>query len=310
MNESKHIKAKALELGFDLVGITTAEPIGDTHPQYFQNWLKQGCAAGMEYLHRNTDKRFNPSKLLEKAKSVICVGLNYKPIHNSSNNEHKIANYALYEDYHPFIKSRLCRLADFIVQFVANKPVHFKVCVDSVPLAERALAQRAGLGFLGKNRCLTHPHLGGQLLLGELICTLDLPPDEPMAENPCENCNQCVKACPTGALDSSGGFDSRKCISYLTIEEKEAIANPMACKINSLFGCDACLMACPYQSHAPACKNKNFAFFPQRNLLDVKTMLTWTEDDFGQHFKNSSVERIGFERLKRNAEIYLKNSIH
>lgn len=309
MNDSKDIKIKALELGLDVVGITTAEPIDDAHQQYFQDWLKRGCAAGMEYLHRNTEKRFNPSKLLEGAKSVVCVGLNYKPTHKTAESEHNIANYALYEDYHPFIKSRLYLLADFIVQLVANKSIRFKACVDSVPLAERALAQRAGLGFIGKNRCLTHPHLGGQLLLGELITTLDLPPDEPMTENPCENCNLCVKACPTGALEANSGFDSRKCISYLTIEEKKAIPDPVASKINSLLGCDACLMACPYQSHAPACKNKDFAFFPQRSLLDANAILDWTGDDFDRYFKNSSVERIGLECLKRNAMFCLNNAI-
>jgi epoxyqueuosine reductase len=308
MDISQQIKAKAIELGFDLVGITSAEPINDAHQQYFQDWLKQGFAAGMKYLHRNTEKRFAPSKLLEKAKSVICVALNYKPPHKPANEEHKIANYALYEDYHPFIKSRLHSLADSIVQFVANKSIRFKACVDSVPLAERALAQRAGLGFIGKNHCLTHPHFGGQLLLGELITTLDLPPDAPLAETPCQNCDLCVRACPAGALDANGGFDSRRCISYLTIEEKEAIPGPMASRINRLFGCDACLMACPYQTCAPVCNNNDFAFFPQRNRLDAKTILNWTQDDFDRHFSNSPLERIGLERLKRNAAICLGNS--
>jgi epoxyqueuosine reductase len=309
MDISQQIKAKTLELGFDLVGITTAEPIDNAHQEYFQDWLKQGCAAGMQYLYRNMEKRFDPSKLLDGAKSVICVALNYKPMHQSLSDTHKFANYALYDDYHPFIKSRLHLLADFIVRLVANKSIHFKACVDSVPLAERALAQRAGLGFIGKNHCLTHPQLGGQLLLGELITTLELPPDKAIEENPCSNCDQCIKACPAGAFDVNGGFDSRKCISYLTIEEKEVITDPMASKINTLFGCNACLLACPCQMHAPACQNKDFAFFPQRYLLDPKTILSWTQDDFNLHFGNSAVARSGLERLKQNAILCLNNAI-
>lgn len=270
MNTAQEIKAKALELGFDLVGITTAAPIEGGQKAYFQDWLGRGCAAGMGYLHNHTEKRFNPAKLLDGAKSVICVALNYKPAGQQPGAVHKVANYALYEDYHPFIKSRLHALGDFIVKIAANRTVRFKACVDSAPLAERALAQRAGLGFIGKNRCLTHPTLGAQLLLGELITTLELPADEPMTITGCGGCERCIQACPTGALGGECGFDSRKCISYLTIESKGDIPEAIRPNINGLFGCDACLLACPYQAAGPVCANRDFRFFPERTVDEAR----------------------------------------
>ena len=272
MMYSEQIKAKAIALGFDLAGITTAAPIEDVQKQYFQDWLKRGYAAGMGYLHNHTEKRFDPSKLLDGARSVICVGLNYKPAHQHPDNQHHVAHYALYEDYHPFIKSRLHALADFIVKIAAPAAIRFKACVDSAPLAERALAQRAGLGFIGKNHCLTHPTLGAQLLLGELITTLELPADEPMAMTHCQGCQRYVRACPTGALDGAGGLDCRKCISYWTIEEKGDIPGTIKPKTEGLFGCDACLLACPYQAAGPGCANRDFQFFPERTVEEARAI--------------------------------------
>ena len=260
MNFESKIKQKALELGFDAVGITTGEPVDAAHVGRFQQWLDAGHVGEMTYMHRNRDKRFDPGKLLAGAKSVICVALNYRPhcgrsfqLRNGplavnapkleASATLRIARFAQYNDYHPFIKDRLFRLAEFIEtkarsgsagmerpcderiaqgKRIVSLPLHasvkFKACVDSVPMAERALAQRAGLGFIGKNRMLIHPELGSQILLGELITTLELEPDKPFEQIPCGDCGRCIRACPTGALGFDGTFDARKCISYLTIE--------------------------------------------------------------------------------------------
>jgi epoxyqueuosine reductase len=307
MNQS--IKKKALSLGFDLAGVTTAEPLDDAQQRHFIQWLGKGNAAGMDYLCRNIEKRFDPGKLLSGAKSVICVALNYKPSQSVPAGPCRVADYALYEDYHEFIRQRLKILADFITQTAADNDIQFKVCVDSVPLAERALAKRAGLGWIGKNKSLIHPKLGCQLLLGELITTLELTPDESFEKDMCGACSQCLRACPTGALSDDGGFDSRKCISYLTIEEKGNIPQELAGKIgNRLFGCDQCVLACPYQEKAPACAHKEFQLFHQRTTLRPEDILAWTQDDFDRHFKNSSVERLGLERLQRNARICMENN--
>ena len=223
MNAMKEqIRQYCLDLGFDAVGITTAEPVETAHVQYFRQWLDAGLAADMGYMHRNTEKRFDPAKLLNCAKSVICVALNYRLNKNqqADNPSVRIARFAQYEDYHPFIKDRLFKLAEFIVRVgrAHADQIKFKACVDSVPIAERALAQRAGLGFIGKNHMLINPELGNQILLGELITTLELEPDEPFEQIPCGDCGRCIRACPTGALSFDGTFDARKCISYQTIE--------------------------------------------------------------------------------------------
>lgn len=309
MDIKTQIKQKASELGFDLVGIASAEPIEEAQRRYFVDWLERGNAAGMEYLTRNIDKRFNPALLLEGAKSVICVALSYKPAETVHNGPCKVADYALYEDYHEFIKARLHKLVDFM-QRTNAEPLECKICVDSVPLAERSFAKRAGLGFIGRNHCLIHPELGAQLLLGSVITTLELPADIPMDKDYCGSCNRCIEACPTGALGQNGEYDCRKCISYLTIEEKGDIPERFHKAIgNRLFGCDNCLLACPYQTAAPARKSRDFQYYPQRNSLVPQDILTWTNDDFLHLFKNSPIHRLGLDRLKRNARICCQNSL-
>ncbi|MCK4793617.1 MAG: DUF1730 domain-containing protein, partial [Desulfobacteraceae bacterium] len=164
------------------------------------DWLKAGCAGRLDYMHRNFAKRIDPSGLLEGAKSLIIVGLNYNPPPRPSSlaPTGKVANYARYEDYHPFIKKRLHRLTDFIISIVGEN-LQFRLCVDSAPLAERAFAVRAGLGFIGKNHMLINPKLGCQIFLGEIITNLKLQTDGPITAD-CSSCNKCVDACPTGAL--------------------------------------------------------------------------------------------------------------
>lgn len=307
MSLKEIIKQYAVGLGFDLVGITSAEAMDSAQQRYFADWLAGGNAAGMGYLHRNQDKRFSPGILLENAQSVICVAVNYTPPQTAQPDAGclRVANFALYEDYHEFIRRRLYQLADFIAAQQPN--IQFKVCVDSVPLAERALAERAGLGFFGKNRMLIHPTLGGQLLLGELLTTLPLEPNVPLKDNPCGDCRRCIQACPAGAL-TEDGLDCRRCLSYLTIEEPGDIPAAFQSAIgNRLFGCDACLLACPYSQNAPACSNTKFAFFPQRNQLTAESIAGWTQTDFEAFFGGSTVARLGLEKLHRNAQICGQN---
>ena len=318
MSLAEDIKAKALELGFDLVGITNAAPIDNEQYKFFTDWLAFGYAGRMNYMRENLDKRTNPAKLLKGAKSVICVGLNYKPSSAQGTRDEsshlpssrpmgKVANYARYEDYHVFIKKKLGKLADFISS-VAGGNHKFKICVDSVPLAERALASRAGLGFIGKSHTLIHPRLGPQILLGEIVTSLKLQTDEPTADS-CLSCNKCIEACPTGALRADGQFDANKCISYLTIEHKGQIPSELSEKIeNRLFGCDECVLACPYERDAPVCKNKQFKLYSDRAKLDLGRVLNLTEEDFDAEFADSPIKRLGLGRLKRNAQICLANA--
>jgi epoxyqueuosine reductase len=312
MGLTKDIKAKAFELGFNLVGIAGAGPIENEQFKLLADWLALGYAGRMHYMRENLDKRTNPAKLLENARSVISVGLNYKPPKNqkqppeSTGPTGRVANYAQYEDYHFFIKKQLHKLIDFI-RFIAGPDHRFKICVDSVPLAERALAARAGLGFIGKNHMLTNPTSGPQILLGEIVTSLKLPADKPIADS-CRNCSKCIEACPTGALRSDGQFDANKCISYLTIEYKGQILPDLAEKIGDrLFGCDECIMSCPYQKDAPECGNKQFKFYNRRAKLDLHRIMNLTEENFDAEFADSPIKRLGLLRLKRNAQICLTN---
>ena len=346
MSLAQDIKAKGLELDFDLVGITDAAPIDNEQFKLLTDWLAFGYAGRMNYMRENLDKRTNPAKLLKNAQSVICVGLNYTPppargtrderrtyrpsstVHPpSSRPTGRVANYAQYEDYHLFIKKQLHKLVDFISS-VAGPDHEFKICVDSVPLAERALAVRAGLGFIGKSHMLINLRLGPQIFLGEIITTLKLQTNEPTfchserifchSEHSeesiestmpkCANCNKCIDACPTGALRADGQFDANKCISYLTIEYKGQVLADLAEKMGDwLFGCDECVLACPYQEKAPVCKNKQFKFYNGRAELALRWILDLTEADFDAEFSDSSIKRSGLELLKRNAQICLAN---
>jgi len=338
MTLTDNIKRKALELGFDLVGVTNASPLDAEQMEFLSDWLKAGYAAQMNYMHRNLEKRIDPSKLLENAQSIIVVGLNYKPPMPSVSlrvpavsllsaapqaQMGKVAQYAQYEDYHPFIKNRLSKLSDFIIS-TTGKGLQFKICVDSAPLAERAFAVRAGLGFIGKNRMLINPTFGPQVFLGEIITTLKLQPDEPTRchserseESPlsitshCATCNKCIAACPTGALRANGFLDASKCINYLTIEYKGEVSPNLAKKIGDrLFGCDDCVLACPYQQNAPPSKNKQFKFYKDRAELNLDDVLSLSEESFKTGFADSVIKRLGLAGLKRNAQICLANISH
>jgi len=341
MSLTDDIKRKAIELGFDLVGITDASPIDNRQVELFNKWLASGFAAQMNYMHKNLETRINPGKLLKNAQSVIIVGLNYKPPRSNQSPDvaptGKVAIYAQYEDYHPFIKARLRRLTQF-VSSLAGSGHRFKICVDSAPVAERALAARSSLGFIGRNHMLINPALGPQIFLGEIITTVELQYDQPThchserseaesrnllpetcaapaeqeriepASSNCTNCTKCITVCPTGALRADGQFDANKCINYLTIEYKGTILPEAAEKIGDrLFGCDECVLACPHQQKAPVCRNKEFKFYADRAALSLEQILDMNERDFAAVFADSVIKRTGLASLKRNARICLAN---
>jgi epoxyqueuosine reductase len=315
MTLTEQIKQTTLELGFDLVGITDASPVGKEQVSRLIGWLDAGFAGRMTWLHSNLEKRTDPAKLLPGAKSVIVVGLNYKPPSplRAARDESRVTNhmgrvtaFAQYDDYHPFIKKLLRQLADFITSMTCPC-MQFKICVDSSPLLERALAVRAGLGIIGKNRMLVNPRLGPQIFLGEIITNIELEPDKPL-EDSCPDCDKCVAACPTGALKPDGSFDATKCISYLTIEANTDVPADLAPKIgNHLFGCAECLLACPYQQKAPTRANKQFVHYPDRAQLNLNDFLNLTEEQFRIQFAHSPILRPGLPHLKKIAKICMDN---
>lgn len=307
MSISKAVKQKAIELGFDLVGITDSAAIAKKDISILKNHLANGNTGDMEYLHRNFEKRVNPKNLMPGAKSVICVALNYKPVPNSFKAPFgcQIADFAKYEDYHSFIKVGLFKLAEFIAENFKSD-LEYKACVDSVPLAERSLAARAGLGFIGKNKMLINPKLGSRLLLGELITNIKLDCDKPV-KNLCAGCDRCIRSCP-GKVFEDGNFDSRKCVSYLTIENKGEIKDADKEKIdNRLFGCDKCVSSCPFDQNAPVRSNTNFTFINPLADITLQDILYWDKRDFDNHLKGTAMHRLGLQNLKRNVSICLDN---
>jgi len=313
MSLSQDIKHKTIELGFDLFGVTDAAPIDAEQARVFARWLESGFAGDMDYMGRNLQKRLSPAELLQGAQSVIVVGLNYTPPKlraghsGAAASTGRVANYALYEDYHQFVKERLHDLVASVDSLV-DAEFKFKICVDSVPLAERALAVRAGLGFIGKNHMMINPELGCQIFLGEIVTSLKLPADEPIAAD-CSDCRKCIDACPTGALRGDGQFDAGRCINYLTIEHKGPIRPELAERTGDrLFGCDECVLVCPYQKDAPACTNEQFKFCGDRANLDLEEILDMDGESFAARFADSPIKRVGLEGLKRNARICLANA--
>ncbi|HSV27525.1 MAG TPA: tRNA epoxyqueuosine(34) reductase QueG, partial [Sedimentisphaerales bacterium] len=302
------VKEKAMSLGFDAVGITDASPVSPEDSARFRRWLEEGKAADMAFMHRNIEKRLAPASLLPGAKSVICAALSYHlpPQSRTSETAGAIADYAVFRDYHLTIGERLEALAD-ILKALASREIAFRVCVDSAPLAERALAMRAGLGFIGKNTMLIHPAIGPAVWLGELVTDIELQPDRPCAGD-CGDCRACLDACPTGAI-SEDGLDARKCLSYLTIEHKGDIPPEHARKMGRrLFGCDECVHACPFYVRAQRCSDSTLALRVGSPSFELAEIIGWDEKTFNRKTAGTPVRRPGLKGLRRNAAICIGNS--
>jgi len=294
------IKQEAHKLGFSLCGICKAEEFS-FEKKYMQEWLKIGSHGSMQYLENNFEKRTNPTLLLENAKSIIVVGLNYNTLNNQPENSPKISKYAYGNDYHTVIRDKLFSLCETI-KTIKSDSVN-KICVDTVPILEKAASQRAGLGWIGKHTCLINKKFGSFFFLGEIISTLELKYDKPI-NNYCGSCNKCVESCPTGAITSPYQLDARKCISYQTIENKEQITENLKQKFDGwVFGCDICQNACPWNKKITETTEKEFAIKSEIQNYNAEQWQSITKQDFKRIFKNSAVNRIKFEHWKRNIEI-------
>lgn len=299
---SQSIKARAKELGFDACGITQAREL-EGEGSHLSSWLDAGYHGSMAYMANYRDKRVNPAELVEGARSVVVVLLNYYTENLQQDPEAPvISRYALGKDYHLVLKERLFRLLSYIQNELA--PCDGRVFVDSAPLLEKALAKEAGLGWIGKNSLLIHPGLGSYLFIGELVLDLELEYDLPFGNNLCGSCSRCMDSCPTGAIIAPLQLDARKCISYLTIETKDPIPDELAPNLsNRLVGCDICQQVCPWNSRARP--NEVPEFQPKEQLLQM-TAGEWKlfeKPVYNQLFKKSAVERAGFNRIKRTLDL-------
>ncbi len=276
---------------FDAWGVARIKPI-DEEIARLQEWISQGHHGEMQYMARNIEMRANPQELLLGAKSMIIVLLNYYPQEWQPKEKPQIAAYAYGNDYHHIVKSKLTLLAEEINKVMPHRYVVF---CDSAPVMERAWAVRAGLGWIGRNGMLVNPKFGTFTFIGTLITTLELEPNTPM-ENRCGTCKRCIEACPTGTILDNKTIDARRCLSYQTIEKRGEIDEELKeLAGNTLYGCDRCQLACPWNRFAHPHNHPELE--PIEGIFDIdwKSM---TRSEFGKQLKFSPMQRAGLKKIK------------
>jgi len=297
-NKSEIIKSLSQELGFSSCGISKARFLKEEEKK-FEQWLNNGYQSGMSYLEKNFDKRLDPTKLVPGAKSIISLSYNYYPPEKlEKSNNFIISKYAYGRDYHQVIKKKLRKLFSKIKEKFGN--IEGRVFVDSAPVHERAWAKLSGLGWIGKNSLLINKKMGSYFFLAEIICDLKLEYDNEVSDH-CGKCNKCIDACPTDAIREAKVIDANKCISYLTIENKENIPSEFNKKLKDfIFGCDICQDVCPWNRFSRA--HNEIEFYPKDELkkLRKKEWKELTKETFDIIFKGSAVKRASFDGLKRN----------
>lgn len=286
-------------------GISKAEFLEDEAPR-LENWLKNDRHGKMAYMENHFDKRLDPRLLVDGAKSVISLSLNYFPERMQTDPEApKVSKYAYGTDYHTVIKDKLFQLLGFISEQIGE--ISGRAFVDSAPVLDRAWAKRGGIGWIGKNSNLINKQSGSFFFLAELIIDLELEYDNPFEADHCGTCTKCIDACPTEAILSPFVIDAKKCISYLTIELKDEIPQEFSDKMdNWVFGCDICQDVCPWNRFSVP--HAEPAFQPGNKMLDMRKE-DWqdiTEDVFRTIFKHSAVQRTKFKGLSRNIDFLKK----
>ena len=299
VHTTQQIKAEAKRLGFLSCGIAKAGFLEAEAPR-LERWLKNGFQGEMHYMENHFDKRLDPTLLVDGAKSVISLLLNYYPEHTQNPDSYQISKYAYGQDYHFVIKDKLKELLHFIQNEIGE--VNGRAFVDSAPVLDKAWAAKSGLGWIGKNANLITQKTGSFYFIAELIIDLELDYDTPTTDH-CGTCTACIDACPTQAIVAPYVVDGSKCISYFTIELKDQLPAEMKGAWNDwMFGCDVCQDVCPWNRFAKP--HQEPAFNPHPDLLQF-TKKDWeeiTEETFRKVFKNSAVKRTKFEGLQRNID--------
>ena len=304
----ERIKDKTRQLGFTLAGVTTPDP--PPHYSTFEHWLAQGRHGTMDYLatKRSRSRRANPREIMPECKSILVLATPYNPPLPRGEGpgvRAQVASYAWGKDYHDVLPSRMKELVQFIEEQVGS-PVKNRWYTDTGPLLERDLAQRAGIGWIGKNTCLIHPKYGSYFLLSEILLDLELEPDLPFLTDHCGTCMRCIEACPTDCILPDRTIDATRCISYLTIELKDEIPTELRDKMgNWVFGCDICQMVCPWNRFA---EEGDLAFgqdSPARSLTEEQSI---SAEEFNQRFKRTPVKRAKRRGYLRNVAVALGNT--
>ncbi|MGH7516943.1 MAG: tRNA epoxyqueuosine(34) reductase QueG [Gemmatimonadales bacterium] len=300
---AERVKAYALELRFIACGITDLAPT--PHASALDAWLANGYAGTMRYLHRQAKKRKQPELIDPRPVSAVVVLDNYYSAETEADQAApRVAKYARGEDYHRVTMERLDKLAAFLSRNGASYARSFS---DAGPVPERELAQRAGLGWIGKNTMLVRPGVGSFFFIGSVFTDLALPADAPFANDHCGSCTRCLEACPTGAFVAPRVLDATRCISYLTIEHKGPIPNQLVPQLEGwAFGCDACNDACPWNQRFAA-ETGVVEFRPRRDLNggDPEQFERMSEDEFARRFGDTPFARPGLARMRRNVRAAL-----
>jgi epoxyqueuosine reductase len=304
------IKVWGREFGFQQVGISDID-LGE-HPQRFAGWIARGFHAGMDFLANDFEKRTQPATLIPGTQRVITVRMDYWPADTRpweilrDGSRAYISRYALGRDYHRTIRKRLQKFADRIVEAVGE--FGYRAFVDSAPVMEKPLAEKAGLGWMGKHTVIINRHAGSYFFLGELFTDLPLPVDAPVSAH-CGSCSACIDICPTQAIVAPYQVDSRKCISWLTIEYEGVIPEELRAPIgNRVFGCDDCQLVCPWNRYARFSPEKDFL---PRNALDqasLRELFLWTEKQYLDATEGMALRRTRYPVFVRNMAIGLGNA--
>jgi epoxyqueuosine reductase len=306
---TQRIKDRALDLGFDLVGVAPVQESPEL--AFFEPWLDAGYAGEMHYLARSRARRRDLQQVLPGAQSVVVCGLNYDTDYPYSTTQTDatrgwIARYAWGTDYHTVLQDKLAQLQAFVSTLVP--PTASKLYVDTGPVVERVYARYAGLGWFGKNTCLLNTRLGSWLLLGELLLTVPLEYDRPALDH-CGTCTRCLEACPTQALLEPYVLDARRCISYLTIELKGAIPEEFRPQLGPhVFGCDICQDVCPWNRKRHFTTEAGLQPRPQQVHPPLAELAQLTREEFKQRFRSTALERPKRRGLLRNVCVAMGNS--
>jgi epoxyqueuosine reductase len=296
---TQRIKQFSKQLGFDFCGVAKAERL-DEDAKRLEQWLSKNRHGSMQYMANHFDLRVDPTQLVPGAKSVITLMLNYYPSAKQNEAAPKISKYAFGKDYHEVIREKLKELIQLIKETVGD--VNGRGFVDSAPVLERSWAVKSGLGWVGKNGNLISKQNGSFFFIATLICDLELEYDSPFAKDYCGSCTKCIDACPTEAILPDKVVDGSKCISYFTIELKDALIDEnMKGKFeNWMFGCDVCQDVCPWNRFSKSTQEQNFTPIPEILNLSTKQWEEMSEETFKQVFKHSPLKRTKFAGIQRN----------
>lgn len=306
---SDGIRQKGTEIGFQKIGIVPATPLV-AEGQRLKEWLTRGFHGQMTWMEREPDKRSDPQILYPDARSIVVVSLNYFTPHEHTDDPEKgkISRYAWGDDYHDVVREKLSELLTWIKS--ADPSADGKICVDTTPMMDKAWAVRGGLGWIGKHSNLITKEIGSWVFLGSLILNMELEYREQLVDDHCGTCTACLDACPTGAIVGPYVVDSRKCISYATIELRtEELPNEITSNQQGwLYGCDICQDVCPWNRFEEPSGESRFEPRNSETAVDLDAVLSWTPELYAERFRRSAIKRAKLPGLKRNASALKKKS--